>query len=282
MIKNALANKNLNHALQQKIHEIDEILRQKEALFQSQHLMRQELSLAKQVHSRLLPPRTIQCHGLSIDVHYRPSFDIGGDFYDVMPLADHRLAILISDLTGHGIQAALCTALLKFAFSEYRNSDADGLEIMRGMNEVLYRGLPSDFYAATLLLVLDTKTYEGMAYNGGVPHPLILHRRTAQLDKIFTNGMILGMFTEDIFYTQEGVSFRLGEDDLLLLFTDGLTEVRNEKGEFFGDRLVARTVQTHAASSPRELLERLVQDAVEFKSARDRFDDITVLAIRRL
>jgi len=281
VIKNGLANKNLHRTIQEKVHEIDKVLLQRDELFEAQNIMQQELSFAKQVHSKLLLPKKIDLDDISIHVQYKPSFEIGGDYYDVIPLANHRVAIILADLTGHGIQAALCTALLKFAFTAFKESQDDPIEILQGVNEILYKGLPPDIYAAALLVVIDTKTWEGKIINGGIPHPVLLNRKTGQVSKLFASGMILGLFGNDVYEPGIEAEIKLGKNDTLFLFTDGLTEIRQREDSFFGDHLVADTIERLSSQASGKVIEQLVQAALKFKNGKEHLDDITVLSIDR-
>lgn len=279
VIKNGLANKKLNFVLEQKVHEIDLIVRQKDELIEAQDIMQQELLLAKQVHSKFLLPEKIECNGISLYIKYRPSFEIGGDYYDVIPLAHNKLAILIADLTGHGIQAALCTALLKFAFTAFRDTDKSAQKIMSGMNETLYKGLPKDSFAAAMLVIIDTKTFECTLLNGGIPYPFILKRSKKKVKKLFSIGMILGMFSDDIYIEEEPITFQLSEKDTLFLFTDGLTEIRQKNGVFMGEQLLLDIVKDAVEYPTPQILEKLLTNAISLNDSNYRLDDITILGI---
>jgi len=281
IIKNGLANKNLHQLLQEKIHEFDQVLNQRDVLFEAQNVIQHELTLAKQVHTKLLLPGKIRLDGISINVQYKPTFEIGGDFYDVIPLANHRVAIMIADLTGHGIQAALCTALLKFAFTAFKESSAEAIEILQGMNEILYKGLPQDIYAAAMLTVIDTETWKCKIVNGGIPHPFLLSRRSGNVEKFFASGMMLGLFENNVYEPGIEAEIQLGKNDTLFLFTDGLTDIRQREDSFFGDHLVADTIEKFSAQTSESVIKHLVHAALKFKKGGEHLDDITVMAIDR-
>jgi len=116
VIRNALTNKNLKEILHKKIRELDTLLLQRDSLVQNQELFKEELSLARQLQERLLPNEFPEANGISFTAKYLPALEVGGDLYDVIPLSNRRIAVLIADITGHGIQDALSTSLLKFSF----------------------------------------------------------------------------------------------------------------------------------------------------------------------
>jgi len=281
VIKNGLDNKNLELTLREKIKEIDKILRQREELFQVHHLLQEEVSLAKRIHSKLVGPQFLEINGISINVLYKPTFEIGGDYYDIMPLSDNRLAVIIADLTGHGIQAALCTALLKFAFNEFKDSQASIERIVKGMNDVLYRGLPSDIFAAALLVVIHTETKTCEIINCGIPYPILKKKEKKKINKLPVNGYLLGMIEDELYEPGEKETIYLNNIDCLFLYTDGLTEAKNDKGEMFDQKHLYKIIEQNMNASREEISEKLVNSVMTFKGSKQFVDDLTILSIER-
>ena len=149
------------------------------------------------------------------------------------------------------------------------------------MNEILYKGLPQDIYAAALLAVIDTETWKCKIVNGGIPHPFLLSRRLGRVEKLFASGMMLGLFENNVYEPGIEAEIQLGKKDTLFLFTDGLTEIRQRKDSFFGDHLVADTIIKFSAQTSESIIKYLVHTALEFKKGSEHLDDITVLAIDR-
>jgi len=193
VIRNALANKSLKEILHKKIQELDRLLLQQDYLVQNQELFKEELSLARQLQERLLPHEFPDDKGISFTAKYLPALEIGGDFYDIIPLSNHRLAVLIADITGHGIQAALCTTLLKFSFLDFKNCDMGAGEILAGMNATLKKILPSNIFVAALVAVIDTKSAQCSIVNGGIPYPIVLRRSKHRVEPVLASGLVLGV-----------------------------------------------------------------------------------------
>jgi len=281
VIKNGLDNKNLELALREKLKEMDSILLQREELFHVNNLLQEEVSLAKRIHAKLVGPNTLEADGISIKVHYKPTFEIGGDYYDIMPLSNNRLAVIIADLTGHGIQAALCTALLKFAFNDFRETYATIELIVKGMNDVLYRGLPGDIFAAALIVVINTETNTCEIINCGIPYPLFLDREKNKANKLSVNGYLLGMIEDELYEPGNKETIYLNKNDCLFLYTDGLTEAKNDKGNMIDKKHIYKIVEKNIDASREEITKKLIDSIIKFKGSRQFVDDLTILSIER-
>ncbi len=281
VIKNGLDNKNLEQTLKVKIREIDTILRQRDELFQVNNLLQEEMTFAKRIHSNLIGPERVEHNGIAVHNLYQPAFDIGGDFYDVIPLSDNRLAVILVDLTGHGIQAALCTALVKFAVSGLKNSTASAVDIMRGINKVMYRGLPKEIFAASLLAVIYTETGNCELLNGGIPYPLLLKRDEKEIEKLNINGMLLGMLEDALYKPGEISEVTLEKGDCLFMFTDGLSEAQNSKGEFLEVHHLCDTITANLDADPVILSNNLADMARQFNENGQMVDDMTIVSIER-
>ena len=278
-IQNGLMNKCLQEELQNKVHEIDLLLKQRDEVFKVNNLLQRELELAQQVHNRLLPRQTFELNDIKISVQYKPAFEIGGDYYDVIELAENRLAVIIADLTGHGIQAALSTALLKFALFGLSYANVDGIEIMERVNSVLFRGLPADIFAAAMVVIIDTAQSTCQIINGGIPYPYLVNRSNKTIDKILVHGLLIGMVDNNLYHPEEVTTIELRPEDSLILFTDGLTDARNDAGIFMGDNVIEDIVRKHMRKSGREIIAELDRAVQHFRVNIDEIDDTTIIGI---
>jgi serine phosphatase RsbU (regulator of sigma subunit) len=281
VIRNALSNKSLTASLQEKIRDLDLMLRQRDSLAASQEAIQRELLLARKLQERTLPQGLPDTNGLSFAVRYQPALEIGGDFYDIMPLTDDRLAVLIADITGHGIQAALSTTLLKFAFRSFENRDIGPAEILCGMNAALFKILPEDVFVAALVAIIDPNGFHCSLINGGIPYPLLLKRSEQTVELIPTSGLVLGVVDSELYRQGEQKDLDLEEGDSLLLFTDGLSEVENGDGDQFGFNSMRQFIVRQNHKSMQELVASLVTEAERFGMEDHQSDDITILSIER-
>jgi serine phosphatase RsbU (regulator of sigma subunit) len=279
IIRNGLAATNLKSQLREKIHQLDEINRQKEELFKINNLLNKELSLARRVHEKILPPTEMKMEKLSILVKYLPAFEIGGDFYDFFELSEGKFLITLADLTGHGIQAALCTALLKFALATNNTKNHSLEQIMNGINDILYRGLPSDIFAAVLLIGVDVEKNLCEMLNGGIPYPILFRQKDRKAVPIIISGLVPGMVSNENFECGDHVKIDLKQGDRLFVFTDGLSEIQNSDGILFGEESLSHVINNSQHMTIKEVANQLFQEALNYNDKKKQLDDLTLICI---
>jgi serine phosphatase RsbU (regulator of sigma subunit) len=276
-IQNALASKGLNESLTARIRELDRALRDRDKLAARDELLREELSTARRLQHNMLP-REFNHRHISLSATYLPALEIGGDFYDVIPLAGDRTGVVLADATGHGIQAALSTAIVKFAFSTFANRDVDPGEILVGMNRTLSLGLPADTFVAASVLTIDPGGRCHLA-NAGVPHPFLMRRKSGTIERVIANGFVLGVFDDDMYNHDEPQAFTMESGDRLFLYTDGLGEPQDGKGEQFDSAMLRRSLLAHRDESTETLFSHIVKASRSFSRDGHDWDDITLLGI---
>ncbi|MFQ5452923.1 MAG: SpoIIE family protein phosphatase [Candidatus Zixiibacteriota bacterium] len=279
IIKNSLENKSLKGLLKEKIHLLDETLKERQQLIVSNDMFQAELKLAKRVQQGMLPQSLPENNSISLTAIYQPALEIGGDFYDIISLDNDRIAILIADATGHGVQAALSTALLKFAFSSFRGQEVSPSEILEGMNLVLYNGLPKDIFVVALVVTVDVKTGQCQIVNSGIPYPIYINREKNKVEMIQANGLILGMADEDLYQPGDVIDIELNKNDSLLVFTDGLSETKSETDEMFDNNVLVETIEKKIPNKGSKIIDDLLLAASGFRESEQIEDDITLLCL---
>ncbi len=279
IIRNGLINKNLRLVLEEKVRELDKVLLERDELAEHNEMLKEELSLARNVQESMLPQKYPGLNGFSIAAKYLPALEIGGDFYDVISLANNKLAILMADVTGHGIKAALITVLLKSAFSTFKDCDASPGAIISYMNKVLNKILPKGLFVAALVVIIDLKNARCRIVNGGVPHPFLLRAKQNVVERIPANGLLLGIAQEDLYTPGEEAKIQFQKGDRLILFTDGLSEAENELEEHFDAEFMIQTLMKVSHKPSAEILEDLTRAVKKFSRPEHKWDDITILGI---
>ena len=245
--------------------------------------MQQEMLLGRQIQADFMPATLPQLAGWEIAARFRPAYEVAGDFYDVFQLPRDRLGLLLGDVSGKGVGAALFMALTRSLLRAFSDDDAasslDVLNAVRLTNRYILRHHQqrTSMFATVFFGVLETQTGTLNYINAGHLPP-ILSRPDGRVDLLSPTGPLVGV-TEDIpFDTQQAI---LSPGDILLVCTDGITEAMDARHDVFGsDRLLA--LLDEGAPSAPVLLEQ-VEAAVRAHVSAEAFsDDVTMLAVKRL
>jgi CheY-like chemotaxis protein len=234
-----------------------------------------ELEMARQA---ILPREIPKIRGLEVAARYLPMSSVAGDFYDFIAMDENHVGILIADVSGHGLPAALIACMLQAAFAAQSPHAAEPARVLTGLNQALSGKFPSHFVtAAYLFLDLESRT---ASYAGAGHPPLLLWReKSGSAAEVLENGLVLGPSPDS---TYSEITWPLGGGDRIVLFTDGIIETTNPSGEEFGmDRLKRFVEENHALSAERfgdALLDGLGRWS-ERTRAEARSDDITLLAV---
>jgi len=281
LIKNGLNQRRLERTLIDKVGELDRALRETDRLAQQQEQFREEMMLARRIQENLLPECFPDVAGLNFSAKYLPAQEVGGDYYDVIPLADGVLAAIIADVTGHGIQAALSTTMLKSLFTDFVNTAVGPEDILRRMNDVLHRVLPTDVFVAASVAEIEARTGIVRVTNGGGLHPFIIRRRENTVEPVITNGLLLGVVDSELFHPGEEVTVDLAPGDSMFFYTDGLSEAEDGNGDQFGETRLRRKILESSNLPSPELNDFIVEDLRAFAVADHKWDDITILSVER-
>ncbi len=281
LIKNGLNQRRLERTLIDKVGELDRALRETDRLAQQQEQFREEMMLARRIQENLLPECFPDVAGLNFSAKYLPAQEVGGDYYDVIPLADGVLATIIADVTGHGIQAALSTTMLKSLFTDFVNTAVGPEDILRRMNDVLHRILPTDVFVAASVAEIEARTGIVRVTNGGGLHPFIIRRRETTVEPVITNGLLLGVVDSKLFHPGEEVTVDLAPGDSMFFYTDGLSEAEDGNGDQFGETRLRRKILESSNLPSPELNDIIVEDLRAFAVADHQWDDITILSVER-
>ncbi|MDX6359894.1 MAG: phosphoserine phosphatase RsbU/P [Nocardioidaceae bacterium] len=235
------------------------------------------LTLARTLQQVLIPPRPPDIPGLEIAARYRPAGDgseVGGDFYDVFQVAEGDWVVVLGDVSGKGVEAAVVTSLIRYSLRGIAVTVEDPSRALTELNTILLAH-PTERFCTVLMLrlVRDDDAWHLSASSGGHPAALVW-RAGGRPEPVGEPGFLVGVFDDPAFTTAR---VRLGPGDAVVLYTDGLSEAR--RGEaFFGDTEMLERLVAHGPD-PAVLTRALVEDALSFQGADPR-DDIAVLALR--
>jgi serine phosphatase RsbU (regulator of sigma subunit) len=277
VIRNGLRNRSLSHELGTRIDELDRTVRRHERLSQQHERLKEELVLARRVQQTLLPQLGADGR-LRFSASYRPALEVGGDFYDVIELSGGRRAAFVADATGHGVQAALSTTLLKSTFTRFAGTEASAAGMLRDMNRALHDVLPSEIFVAATLATIDPATGTLCVTNGGGPHPFHLPR-AGGVRRVPSNGLFLGAVEPSLYEPGDEIEVTLEPGDRVVFYTDGLTEIENDDGADFGDGTILDALDSMADAALEDIGGGLLSRADAHAREDHEWDDVTILAM---
>ena len=233
-------------------------------------------ALSRTLQQTLIPPSPPQIPGLDVAAVYRPAGDgceVGGDFYDVFQVADDDWAVVLGDVAGKGVDAAVLTSLVRYSLRAIAVRETQPSRALRELNEILMRHATDRFCTMTFLrLRLTDGTWTVTMSSGGHAPPLLTEPGSPP-SPLGSPGSLVGAF-EGGAWTDNVLPLAPGQS--LLLYTDGVTEGRHDD-DFFGEERLALSVATHAGDAAR-LVSGVLEDALAFQHHAPR-DDIALVAI---
>lgn len=245
-----------------------------------------ELNIAREVQSQLFPREVPEVEGIELFGVCQPASGVSGDYYDFLQLGDNRVGLVLGDVSGKGISAALLMVAIQSALhaqfydgsSLARGADAVPIstsEVVSRLNLQLYESTPMEKYATFFYAVYDGKTRKLTYTNAGHLAPALFRRGSIQ--RLNEGGTVIGLFAP-LEYRQAEVQLEPG--DLLLAFTDGLTEPENTYGEEFGETRLLDAARRALSSTPEGIVSEIYRSVSEWTGSPDLQDDMTLIVAK--
>jgi sigma-B regulation protein RsbU (phosphoserine phosphatase) len=270
---------NLGQSYNMMAENLDRLLK----VAQEKERLQADLDIAKEVQEQLYPRSVPQVEGLQITALLNPAKSVSGDYYDYQKINTHYCAIALGDVAGKGISAALLMANIQSAMraqlraAQDTQSELDTAAIVSRLNKHLEANTTTEKYATFFFSVYDERTGELISTNAGHLPPILL--RGSEVHRLDVNGMVVGVF-QHARYDASRITLQKG--DLLLLYTDGITEPENEYDEMFGEDRLIETVQRVIHKPNEEILREVFAAVNQWTFAPESADDMTMMIIRRV
>jgi sigma-B regulation protein RsbU (phosphoserine phosphatase) len=273
-----------NDAAIQDMHEKNRRLEQAYAELQAaqarlieQEALARELKLAREIQESMLPQHLPRLPGFELSARMLAARMIGGDFYDVLPLGADRLGLVVGDVSGKGVPAALFMALTCSLLRAEASRTESPEETLRAVNRHLLTYFTHSMFVTVLFGILDRATRRFDFARAGHDLPLILDSRGAQQSFILGRGHPLGLFPNPALDVQTAV---LPPGGLMLLYSDGATEAMNQEYELFGVERIVETVRQRLDASAQHLCAHVLATLAAYCGDAPQSDDITLLVLR--
>lgn len=249
--------------------------------------LEEELRIAHEIQMSLLPQGPLRMPGLSVTALCVPAREVGGDYYDFLPLDDHRVGVLIADVSGKGTSAALYMAELKGLVLSLSRIHTSPRELLIDANRIIAQHLDARSFITMTYAVIDLRA-RTMTYARAGHTPLIYvpakangQSRVAQI--LAPDGLVLGLKIDDgqtfeRLLEEETIPLQAG--DLYLFFTDGISESMNAADDCFGEARLGRLVEEHGDLPPDQLRERVLREISAFVGDAPQHDDMTMILLK--
>lgn len=238
--------------------------------------MERELEVAASIQQNLLPKEAPRIQGYDIASLCIPCRQVGGDYFDFIPLSQEKLALTIADVSGKGIPAALLVSTLQASLQAHSEAEHPPADLVQKLAKSMYRcSLPNKF-VTFFFSVLELSKGELSSTNAGHNYPLIISS-DGEIKRLKEGGFCLGLF-EKSEYSQE--SNKINQGDILVMYTDGLSEAQNSKEEEFGEPRLIEEVCSHRKLKAAEIIDKILDSVKKFSSTEQFMDDLTLVIIK--
>jgi serine phosphatase RsbU (regulator of sigma subunit) len=236
-----------------------------------------DLELAAMIQRDLLPKESPCFEGFDITGSNHPCYQVGGDYYDFIPIDTDRLGVVIADVSGKGISASLLMASLRAALLAEIHPHYDIQEMAGRLNDFVFKSSPMNSFITFFFCDIDRLSGELRYINAGHNPPLVINN-SGQFSNLDSTGFALGMFPQVSF---ESGRIHLKNEDMAVLFTDGIPEGRNKVKEEYTEERLRNLVISHGNLSVSQLREKILKDVGIFAAGTEQADDITLVIIKR-
>lgn len=238
-----------------------------------------EIKIAQRIQASLSPSAPIKSDHFEVTGYCLPADQVGGDYFDYFYRDENHLDMIIADVSGHSIGPALFMVETRSAIRTQAGGLGTPAKTLNILNNFLFEDLDkSDYFITLFYLQYDLSNHQLSFANAGHPPPLLLSSFQSECRQLDADGLILGVYKNVVF--EEKIT-TLSEGDLILLYTDGLTEAENAAGEFFGLKRVNDILAEHGQETPQTIIDALLEQLKQFCGSESFNDDITLMVFKR-
>jgi anti-anti-sigma factor len=245
--------------------------------------MDHDLSIARRIQTALLPKQLPRIEGVELAAFNYPALEIGGDYYDFVRVDDDTLGVVVADVSGKGVPGSLVMTMIRTALRMEARGNYSAAEVMARMNDFVTEDMKKGMFVTIFYSILDSKN-RIISYASAGHNPMILYR--AETDETYflnPRGFPVGISLPDDTLFRRSIDvekIKLKKDDMLVIYTDGVTEAMNESREQYGEERLLQLIKASGKLSPQEFIDRLSDNIKEFTGDQPQNDDITVVAIK--
>ena len=234
--------------------------------------------MAEETQRSLLPQVLPRVENLELHAFCKPTRYVGGDFYDFVQLQSGELVGVLADVSGKGISASLLSSMLLGCLQMQLRANVSVHESLNRLNRFLCEKSSASRFVTIFLFTLDSGG-SGKYISAGHNPTYVFRAANGEIEELESNNMIVGAF---LFATFETAELQLNKGDVLVAYSDGLTEAENPQGEMLGEERVKSIIRTEAPSGSKHLETKLLETIQKFTMGRSQTDDITIIIVERV
>jgi len=248
-----------------------------------QERMQREMQVAQEIQQTLLPRKVPELEGFEVGYLYRAAKEVGGDYFDFLHVDDRTEGIVVADVSGKGVPGSLVMTMIRTALRMEARGNRSASDVMAKMNAFVTEDMKKGMFVTMFYVVLDSVNRD-VSYASAGHNPMILYR--GQSDTTYflkPKGIPVGINTPDQDLFRKTISvekLRLRQDDMLVIYTDGITEAMNPAREQFGEGRLLASLKKYGHHTPQEFADKLNQEIEEFTGGAPQNDDITLVAVK--
>lgn len=240
--------------------------------------MQEEMRLAREIQQRLLPASAPEIKGYDLAGITIPAKDVAGDYYDFIPLNSHRFAFCLGDVSGKGMPAALLMSNLQASIRSQDLEEVPARLCVKRSNNLISKNTSPEKFATFFYGHLDTQSHQLTYCNAGHDSPFLFSGEE-EVQRLPATGIVLG-FTAPWEY--DDASCEMKPDDVLLIYSDGITEAFDKNEEEFGEDRLMQVVRKHLKENAREIAQKIIESVKQHSSGVPQMDDMTLVIVKRL
>ncbi|MFH1577911.1 MAG: SpoIIE family protein phosphatase [Candidatus Omnitrophota bacterium] len=241
----------------------------------------QELEIARQIQHALLPEKCPELETAKIGVIYQAAKEVGGDYYDFIDVDQDKIGIVVGDVSGKGVPAAILMAMIRSVVRSQAVGNLSAANVLSKANDLLVKDMKKGTFVSIFYGILDVKNRKLMYGRAGHPPTILFHGKTGECDILMPKGMALGVMAGALFdkVTQEE-EIQLESGDLLVFYTDGVTEAKSKSDELYGKDRLLKVIIESGTDDVQVFVDKLEESIKDFAKGYIQSDDITVIGVR--
>ncbi|MBN1996727.1 SpoIIE family protein phosphatase [candidate division KSB1 bacterium] len=267
----------------QAFSDITQKLRESQKNLAEQERLQKEMQVAKEIQQILLPSEFPEIEGYELASYYAAAKEVGGDYFDFVEVDKDTLGIVVGDVSGKGVPGSLVMTMIRTALRTEARGLKDAAEVLARVNDFIVNDMKKGMFVTLFYVIIDSRKRK-LNYASAGHNPMILYRSsTNRTYYLNPRGFPIGISLPDKELFRKSIesdTISLAEDDILLVYTDGITEAMNSKRALFGEERFLTVIRKHGTSSATDFVNELHQEINSFTEGNPQNDDITLVAIK--